>query len=194
MDTEKAAADQGQYLGLFIGDEEYAIGILHVKEILQFDALTRVPGTPPSVRGVINVRGSVVPVIDLAVKFGLPESVITKRSCIVIVEVEIDGEGTVMGVMADAVSQVVELGPADILPPPSFGTRVQVDYLRGMGRSGRKFILILDIDRVLTVDELQVAAAARAAAAEAPEDAPAPAEAPAPEAPPAPEVEAAPGP
>src|SRR5574341_1266385 len=122
-------ADPRQYLGLFIADEEYGIGILRVKEILQYEAITRVPGTPPGIRGVINVRGSVVPVVDLAVRFGLPETAVTKRTCIVIVETELDGQPAVMGVMADAVSQVVELGPDDVQPPPRFGTRVRVDYL-----------------------------------------------------------------
>lgn len=159
MDNDHGGSEQGQYLGLFIGEEEYAIGILRVREILQFESITRVPGTPRSVRGVINVRGSVVPVVDLAVKFGLPESVVTKRTCIVILEVQAEGEATVMGVLADAVSQVVELAASDILPPPAFGTRVRADYVVGMGRSGRKFILVLDIDRLLSQDELQAAAA-----------------------------------
>jgi purine-binding chemotaxis protein CheW len=154
MTSPKPAAEQGQYLGLFVADEEYAIGILKVKEILQFEAITKVPGAPPSIRGVTNVRGSVVPVVDLAVRFSLPETAVTNRTCIVIVEVDLDGERTVMGVMADSVSQVVDLGVDDIQPPPSFGTRVHIDYLLGMGRSGKKFIMILDIDRILTLDEL----------------------------------------
>jgi purine-binding chemotaxis protein CheW len=161
--NERATAEQGQYLGLFIGEDEYAIGILQVREILQFESITRVPGMPASVRGVINVRGSVVPVVDLAVKFGLPETAITSRTCIVILEAQLDGAGTVMGVMADSVSQVVELGKDDILPPPAFGTRVHVDYIVGMGRSGRKFILILDIDELLSAEE---AASLPAAAAQ----------------------------
>jgi purine-binding chemotaxis protein CheW len=154
MTTDKPRAAQGQYLGFFIADEEYAVGILKVKEILQFEAITRVPGMPPTIRGVTNVRGSVVPVIDLAVRFGLPELAVTNRTCIVIVEVDLEGEKTIMGVMADSVSQVIDLDADDIQPPPAFGTRVHMDYLLGMGRSGRKFILILDIDRILSVDEL----------------------------------------
>lgn len=160
----RLAAEQGQYLGLFIGGEEYAIGILRVKEILQFESLTRVPGTPHSIRGVINVRGNVVPVVDLAVKFGLPETAITGRTCIVIVEVALDGLPTVMGVMADSVSQVIDLGPDDIQAPPAFGTRVHVDYLLGMGRAGKRFSLILDIDRLLSEDELAAATSLQAEA------------------------------
>ena len=121
MTNVKARAAQGQYLGFVIADEEYAVGILKVKEILQFDAITRVPGTPQTIRGVTNVRGSVVPVIDLAVRFGLPEREVTKRTCIVIVEVDLDGEKTIMGVMADSVSQVIDLATDDIQPPPRSG-------------------------------------------------------------------------
>lgn len=154
MSSARPRATQGQYLGFFVADEEYAVGILKVKEILQFEAITRVPGMPPTIRGVTNVRGSVVPVVDLAVRFGLPELSVTSRTCIVIVEVELEGERTTMGVMADSVSQVIDLSADDIQAPPSFGTRVHMDYLLGMGRSGRKFILILDIDRILSVDEL----------------------------------------
>jgi purine-binding chemotaxis protein CheW len=154
MEAVKQTTDQAQYLGFFIADEEYAIGILRVKEILEYDTITKVPGTPPSIRGVINLRGSVVPVVDLALKLGLPESPITKRTCIVVVEVDLDGERTVMGVMADAVSQVMDLGAADIEPPPAFGTRVRMDHLLGMGKAGKKFILLLDIDRILSVNEL----------------------------------------
>jgi purine-binding chemotaxis protein CheW len=154
MEAVKQTTDRAQYLGFYIADEEYAIGILRVKEILEYDTITKVPGTPPSIRGVINLRGSVVPVVDLALKLGLPESPITKRTCIVVVEVDLDGERTVMGVMADAVSQVMDLGGGDIEPPPAFGTRVHMDHLLGMGKAGKKFILLLDIDRILSVNEL----------------------------------------
>lgn len=154
MDAVEKTTDQAQYLGFYIAEEEYAIGILRVKEILEYDTITRIPGTPPSIRGVFNLRGSVVPVVDLAVKLGLPESPITKRTCIVVVEVDLDGERTVMGLMADAVSQVLDLGRGDIEPPPAFGTRIHMDHLLGMGKAGKKFILLLDIDRILSVNEL----------------------------------------
>ena len=113
---------------------------------------------PPWVRGVMNLRGSVVPVIDLTVKFGLPESPVTNRTCIVIAEVALDGEPAVMGIVVDAVSQVLELSPADIEPPPAFGTSVRVDYLLGLGKFGDRFVLLLDIDRVLSAAELLKAA------------------------------------
>ena len=158
MSTQTVVADGTQYLGFYVAEEEYAIGILRVREILEFDTVTKVPTTPPSIRGVINLRGRVVPVVDLAVKLGLPESPITKRSCIVVVEVDLSGERTVMGVLADSVSQVLDLPASEIEPPPPFGPRVRVDCLLGMGRSGKKFVLLLDIDKLLSTDEIAAAA------------------------------------
>ena len=149
--TEQAVQ---QYLTFLIGAEEYAVSLLKVKEIIEYDVVTEIPKTPQWVRGVINLRGNVVPVIDLAVKFRLTPSVAGKLTCIVITEVECEGEATVMGVMADAVRQVVDLKPEDIEVPPSFGTRVKVDYLLGMARSGKKFCLLLDTEKVLSTEEL----------------------------------------
>jgi purine-binding chemotaxis protein CheW len=146
--------DVQQYLTFMIGGEEYAVSLLKVKEIIEYDIVTEVPKTPEWVRGVINLRGSVVPVIDLAVKFRLAPSVAGKLTCIVITEVQCEGEATVMGVMADSVRQVIDLKPQDIEEPPTFGTRVKVDYLLGMARSGKKFCLILDTEKVLSTEEL----------------------------------------
>ena len=146
--------DVQQYLTFMIGVEEYAVSLLKVKEIIEYDTITDVPKTPEWVRGVINLRGSVVPVIDLAVKFRQSPSVAGKLTCIVITEVECEGEATVMGVMADSVRQVIDLKPQEIEEPPSFGTRVKVDYLLGMARAGKKFCLILDTEKVLSTDEL----------------------------------------
>jgi len=153
-ETREKEQDVKQYLTFMIGGEEYAVSLLKVKEIIEYDTVTEVPKTPDWVRGVINLRGSVVPVIDLAVKFRLPASVAGKLTCIVITEVECEGEATVMGVMADAVRQVIDLKAQDIEAPPTFGTRVKVDYLLGMARSGKKFCLILDTEKVLSTDEL----------------------------------------
>ena len=143
-----------QYLTFMIAGEEYAISLLKVKEIIEYDTVTPVPKTPEWVRGVINLRGSVVPVIDLAVKFRLPASVAGRLTCIVITEVACGGEATIMGVMADSVRQVIDLKPEDVEHPPAFGTRVKVDYLLGMARSGKKFCLILNTEKVLSTDEL----------------------------------------
>jgi len=146
--------DVQQYLTFMIGAEEYAVSLLTVKEIIEYDTITEVPKTPEWVRGVINLRGSVVPVIDLAVKFRQSPSVAGKLTCIVITEVECEGEATVMGVMVDSVRQVIDLKPQEIEEPPTFGTRIKVDYLLGMARAGKKFCLILDTEKVLSTDEL----------------------------------------
>ncbi len=151
------AQERRQYLSFSLAGSDYGVGILQVKEILQYEAATRVPSVPASVRGVINLRGQVVPVVDLAVKFGLAETPVTPRTCILIVEATLGGERAVMGVVADAVSEVLELGADDVEPPPPFGTHVRVDYLVGMGKVGRSFVLLLDLDRVLSADEKELA-------------------------------------
>ncbi len=160
MSSASEVAERQQHLAFTLAGGDYAVGILKVKEILQYEEITKVPSTPPSIRGVLNLRGSVVPVVDLAVKFGLAEAPVTKRTCVLVVETALDGVSTVMGLVADSVSEVIELGPDDVEDPPAFGTRVKVDYLLGMGKVGRKFVLLLDIDRVLSADERELAAAA----------------------------------
>ena len=167
MDAAPEQAATTQYLGFFLAGAEYAIGILRVKEIIEFETVTRVPATPPWVRGVMNLRGSVVPVIDLAAKFGLPPASVTRRTCIVVVETDLEGERVVMGVMADSVSQVLDVAPEDVEPAPAFGTAVRVDYLLGLGRVGERFVLLLDVDRVLSAAELLRVTAVEPPAAEA---------------------------
>jgi len=151
---EQEEAVQQQYLTFFLADEEYAVGIQRVKEIIEYTAITKVPKVPMWIRGVINLRGNVVPVVDLAVRFGMEERTITKTTCIVIVEVQQEAERAVMGVIADAVNQVIDFAPKDIEEPPAFGTRVRLEYLFGMGKLGKKFALILNIDSVLSAAEL----------------------------------------
>jgi len=143
-----------QYLTFLTAGEEYAIGIVKVREIIEYEAVTTVPNTPIWIRGVTNLRGRVVPVVDLAVKFGLPASRISKFSCVIITEVMFQSENLTMGVLADSVCQVVDLSADKIEAPPPFGTRVKTEYLLGMGAMGKKFCLILDIDKVLSTDEL----------------------------------------
>jgi purine-binding chemotaxis protein CheW len=143
-----------QYLTFLTAGEEYAVGIVKVSEIVEYETVTTVPNTPVWIRGVTNLRGRVVPVVDLAAKFGLPHSNISKFSCIIITEVMFQSEKLTMGVLADSVSQVVELSADEIEAPPPFGTRVKTEYLLGMGPLGKKFCLILDIDKVLSADEL----------------------------------------
>lgn len=150
---EREVVEQEQYLTFLLAGEEYAISILEVKEIIEYDTVTAVPKTPKWIRGVINLRGSVVPVVDLAVKFGLEQKAVTKTTCIVIVETKFENQNTTMGVIADAVSQVMDIAAGEIQGVPGFGTRIQVDYLQGMAQLGKKFVLLLDIDKVLSADE-----------------------------------------
>jgi purine-binding chemotaxis protein CheW len=147
-------AGNGQYLTFSIAGEEYAVNILQVKEIIEYGTITAVPNTGPWIRGVTNLRGNVVPVIDLAVKFGLPASKVSKFTCIVITEISYDGDKLTMGVMTDSVNQVIDFSASEIEAPPPFGTQVKIEYLLGMGRMGKKFCLILDIDKVISTDEL----------------------------------------
>jgi purine-binding chemotaxis protein CheW len=143
-----------QYLTFFTASEEYAISIVKVREIIEYETVTTVPNTPPWISGVTNLRGKVIPVVDLAVKFGLPPSRIAKFSCVIITDVLFQGESLTMGVLADAVSQVIDFSADDIEPTPPFGTRVKTEYLLGMGSLGKKFCLILDIDKVLSAEEI----------------------------------------
>ncbi len=155
-DTIEAKAPQ--FLSFTIAGTDYGLPILAVKEILQFEDITSVPGTPASVRGVINVRGQVVPVLDLAVKFGRGESEVSKRTCILVVEAQVGGEPLVVGLLADAVNEVLDLPTSEIEPSPSFGANVRIDYLTGMGKVGKSFVLLLDAERVLTASEAELAA------------------------------------
>lgn len=169
--SSNSTVERHQFLCFTVAGTDYAVGILQVKEILQYETITRVPGVPASIRGVINLRGSVVPVVDLALKFGLGETAVTTRTCILIVETDLGGERTVMGMMADEVREVLELRPEEIEPAPPFGARVRLDFLTGMGKVGKGFALMLDLDRVLSADEQTAVEAARAEAppADAPE-------------------------
>jgi purine-binding chemotaxis protein CheW len=141
-----------QYLTFSLGEEQYGLGVLNIKEIIEYGVVTRVPATPPYIRGVINLRGSVVPVVDLAVRFGLPVSPVTRRTCIIIMETTIVGERATMGILADSVSQVVDLARPDIEPSPAFGTSVRLEYLEGMAKMDTRFVLILNIDAMFAGD------------------------------------------
>lgn len=143
-----------QYLTFALGGEMFAIGILGVKEIIEFGNLTEIPMMPPFIRGVINLRGSVVPVIDLSARFGSRQTAVGRRTCIVILEVP-DGETHHdIGVMVDAVSEVLEIPGSEIEPPPAFGARIRADFISGMGKVSGRFVIILNINNILAVDEL----------------------------------------
>ena len=143
-----------QYLTFMLGGEMFAIGILAIKEIIEYTALTEVPMMPAAVRGVINLRGAVVPVIDLAVRFGRPAGAVTKRTCFVIVETVANGARHDVGVVVDAVNEVLDIPASDIEPPPTFGTRIRTDFIQGMGKVNNKFVILLDVNHVLALDEL----------------------------------------
>ena len=152
------AEEQQQYLTFMLGDEMFAIGILSIREIIEYGFVTEVPMTPPFIRGVINLRGAVVPVVDLALRFGRQARDNTKRTCIVIVEIESAKGGQEMGVVVDTVSEVLEIPRGDIEPPPEFGARIRSDFIKGMGKINGKFVILLDVNRVLLVDEVAVIA------------------------------------
>jgi len=151
-----ANTEQAQYLTFMLGGETFAIGILCVKEIIEQPDITPVPMMPACVRGVINLRGAAVPVVDLSVRFGKAPSRLGKRSCIVIVEKELGGEAQVMGVVVDAVNEVLDIAPSEIEPAPAFGVNVRTDFIHGMGKVKGKFVILLNVDHVLSMDELDV--------------------------------------
>jgi purine-binding chemotaxis protein CheW len=151
-----------QYLTFSLHGEMFAVGILNVKEIIEYGNLTEIPMMPPFIRGVINLRGAVVPVIDLSCRFGNAVTEIGKRTCIVIVEV-LEGTGADefrhdLGIMVDAVSEVIEIPAGEIEPPPSFGAKIRADFIHGMGKVAGKFVIILNIIKVLSVEEIAMLA------------------------------------
>jgi purine-binding chemotaxis protein CheW len=147
-----APADPGrQFLTFTVGAEVFALDILCIKEIIEFPGLTEVPMMPACVRGVINLRGAVVPVTDLGARFGRQPAAVTRRTCIVIVETTVEGERQDVGMMVDAVDAVLEIAGADIEPPPAFGAGIRTDFIAGMGRLNGRFIVLLDVDRVLSL-------------------------------------------
>ncbi len=154
--SEKSDNSSRQYLTFTLAEETYALDIDKVREILDWTPVTRVPRCPDFMRGVINVRGGVVPVIDLRVKFGMEPSAKTVDSCIVITEISQGEESIVLGALADSVQEVIDLEPDAIEPAPKIGTRLDTDFIHGMGKRDDEFIIILDIDRVFSSEELTV--------------------------------------
>jgi len=157
--TPPMAFATAQYLTFRLDRELFAVDIAKVREVLEFSTVTKVPRTPDFMRGVINLRGNVVPVVDMRLKLGLTQTVRTVDTCVVIAEVEVDGERTILGALADSVQEVVELDGASIVPAPRMGTRIDASVIRGMGRRDEEFVIILDIDRVFSGDHALAAAA-----------------------------------
>lgn len=149
-----AEAQINQYLTFILGAETFALGILGIKEIIEYSSHTDVPMMPPYVRGVINLRGAVVPVIDLAVRFGRATALVTKRTCIVIIEVMANDERQVIGIVVDAVNEVLDIPASDVEPAPAFGSGIRTDFILGMGKVHNKFVILLDVNHVLAFDEL----------------------------------------
>lgn len=143
-----------QYLTFKLGDEIFALDISKVREVLDFTTITKVPRTPEFMRGVINLRGSVVPVVDIKLKFGMPMTEKTVNTCIIITEVAVDGETTILGALADSVQEVIDLDPDHIEPAPKIGTKLKTEFIKGMGKQGEHFIILLDIDKVFSTEEL----------------------------------------
>jgi len=149
--------ETGQYLTYKLADEIFALDIGKVREVLDYTTVTKVPQTPDYMCGVINLRGSVVPVIDLRLKFGMTKTEQTVNTCIIITEVDMDDEVTVLGALADSVQEVLDIGTEEIEPAPRIGTGLNTDFIKGMGKQGEQFVIILDIDKVFSADELVVA-------------------------------------
>ena len=152
-----ANAEQAQqYLTFTLNGELFAIGILAIKEIIEYSRVTGVPMMPAYVRGVINLRGAVVPVLDLSVRFGKLASPVTKRTCVVIIEITTAGERQDVGVVVDAVDSVLDIQADQVEPPPAFGTRICTDLILGMGKVNGKFVILLDVNSVLAPEEAEL--------------------------------------
>ena len=143
-----------QHLAFTLNGEVFAIEILQIREIIEFGALTEVPMMPDLVRGVINLRGAVVPVVDLNARFGRSASELCKKSCIVIFDTVRAGERVELGILVDAVSEVIKIAPGDIEAPPDFGSVVQREFIRGIGKAGSRFVILLEPERALDVQEM----------------------------------------
>jgi purine-binding chemotaxis protein CheW len=146
--------EEQQYLIFMLSGETYAIGIARIKEIIQYSQVTEVPRMPDFIRGVINLRGAVVPVIDLSARFGKRLTLIGRRNCIIIIEAVIEEETHSVSVMVDAVNAVLEIPAGEIEPAPTFGTHIHADFIAGMGKINGKFVIILDIQQVLSMDDM----------------------------------------
>jgi len=143
-----------QYLTFSLGGEMFAVGILNVKEIIEYGHLTEVPMMPAFIRGVINLRGAVVPVVDLAARFGRAATGITRRTCIVILEINDQDSSSDIGILVDSVSEVLEIPPGEIEAPPAFGARIRTDFIAGMGKVAGKFVILLNMSNILSIEEI----------------------------------------
>jgi len=150
-------SDTRQYLTFKLGEEVFALEVANVREILEFIPITKVPRTPDYMTGVINLRGSVVPVTDMRLKFGMSQTEKTVNTCIIVVEVDIEGEKALLGALVDSVQEVFELEAQQIEPPPRLGLGLKTEFIEGMGKRDNRFVIILDIDKVFSMEELDIA-------------------------------------
>jgi len=145
-----------QYLTFKLEGETFALDVVKVREILDYSNITKVPQTPEFMRGVINVRGTVVPVVDMRLKFDMPPQERTVDTCVIVVEFIIDNEATILGALVDSVQEVFELEPAHIEAAPRIGTKLRTDFILGMGKREEQFVIILDIDKVFSSEDLEI--------------------------------------
>lgn len=146
--------ETSQYITFRLGNELFAINVTQVREVLEVSTITRVPTAPEYMRGVVNVRGKAIPVVDLRLRFGLPAAVETVSTRVIVMELQLDGETTVLGGIADSVHEVIELEPSTINPPPRIAMRWRTEFIQGMARRGDDFIIILDVNAVFASDDL----------------------------------------
>ena len=163
METTKTD-ETVQYLTFSLDEEVFAIDVAKVREILDYTQAMRVPGAPEFMRGIVNVRGNVIPVVDMRLKFGMSKTERTVNTCIVVMEVDVEGETTVLGALVDSVQEVFELEHDHVEPPPKMGTRWRTQFIKGIGKRNDHLIIILDIDMVFSLDELTQTERARMAA------------------------------
>jgi len=153
---ETAGDDVNQYLTFILGGEVYGVSILVIKEILEYHEPTMVPMMPDFIRGVINLRGSVVPVVDLSLRLGKTSTEVAKRTCVVIIEIQHEEERMEIGVVVDAVNEVLDIAPENIEAAPNFGAKIRTDFINGMGKVDEEFVVLLNIDHVLSIEELSM--------------------------------------
>ena len=152
--SEETVKELSTYLTFSLGDETFGLDVGNVREVLDLTDVTKVPRTPDFMRGVINLRGKVVPVVDMRIKFALPAMDDTVDTCIIVTEVGLEGETVVIGALADSVREVFQISADEIEPPPSIGLTMSTDFIRGIGKQGDEFVIILDVNRIFTGDEL----------------------------------------
>ncbi len=155
-ESQEVGAAYSQFLTFRLMGEVYGIDISAIKEITEYGGVTYVPTMPPFIAGVMNLRGSVVPVINLAIRFGGEPSTVTKKTSVVVLEITHEGTSMEVGVMVDRVNEVLDIADDDVEPPPAFGAKIRTDFISGMGKINGKLLVLIDVSRVLSVEELSV--------------------------------------